>query len=108
MLMIRLPSNGARIAGSVVEAFHNPRSLLAFSREGKASIESAQSTLVYAPYPRPNTMPSGHIQAARLSGKTTNARAAAHIQSVAKQTTGARLLMRSDTIPETTPLTTAP
>src|SRR5579884_127226 len=108
MLMMRLPSKGAIMAGSVAEAFHKPRSLPACSSEGKASIESAQSTLEYAPLPRPKRMPSGHSQAVKVEGKMTKASEAALMQSVDMQTMGARLEKRSERMPKTTPLTTPP
>src|SRR5215470_17331421 len=106
--MITLPTNGAIIVGKVVDAFQIPKSFPAFSREGNTSIDSAQFTLVYAPYPNPNNSPNNQSHVMRVFGKITNANAARLIHSVAKHTTGARRLKRSDKIPDTKPLTTAP
>src|SRR5207248_11774928 len=43
--MMRLPTNGAMMAGSVTEASHKPRSFPACSSEGNASMDNAQPTL---------------------------------------------------------------
>src|ERR1700730_13344487 len=103
-----LPSRGAITAGSVVEAFHTPRSFPAFSNEGNTSIDKAQPTLEYTPYPSPNSTPRGQSKVIRLFGKMTKVRAATLIHNVARLTTEDRRLIRSDRIPETSPLTTAP
>src|SRR5437016_14050009 len=102
-----LPSRGAISAGSVVEAFHMPRSFPAFSNEGNTSIDKAQPTLEYIPYPSPNSTPRGQSKVIRLFGKMTKVRAARLIHNVARPTTGARRLMRYDRKPDTSPLTTA-
>src|SRR5574340_1598036 len=106
--MIKPPTNGAIIVGNVVDAFQIPKSFPAFSSEGNTSIDSAQFTLIYAPYPNPNNIPNNQSHVIRVFGKRTNANAARLIHIVAIHTTGARRLKRSDRIPVTIPLTTAP
>src|SRR5579859_7122162 len=71
---IHPPNTAASTCGMVSPIFQTPMSRAKVASDGRTSATSAQSTLKYEPYPRPNTAPAIYATVSTLPGTTYGAR----------------------------------